>query len=125
MIRQCLPFCVALIATSLSAAQIKVVDEMGATVEHYEMMWHTADGGYSRWSRGSDELDAIARDADVIDILVRVDGYASAVGRFEGDLLVDLRAGKATISLQRGDEVQLKLNVPDGIDAPDSFVPQI
>ena len=48
----CLTLCVALLAGPVNAARIKVVDETGAGVEHYEIMWHTADSGYCRWQAG-------------------------------------------------------------------------
>jgi thiol-disulfide isomerase/thioredoxin len=89
-------------------------------------MWHTADSGYCRWQAGDGKFfDGLPNDADVIDVLVRADDYATAVRRFSGDSLADLRAGRATITLQRGEEVQLKLNVPDGMNVPDDFLPQM
>ncbi|UCE46874.1 MAG: TlpA family protein disulfide reductase [Phycisphaerales bacterium] len=124
--KYCLLLCLPLIAAPVSAAQIKVVDNTGTEVEHCEMMWHTADSGYCRWQAGDGKFsDRPSYNADVVDVLVRADGYATAVRRFSGDSLADFRAGRATITLQRGEEVRLKLNVPDGMNVPDDFLPQM
>ena len=89
-------------------------------------MWSTAGGGYSPWGAGDDVFfRGLPNDADVIDVVARADGYATQVGRFAGDSLADLRAGKASITLHRGDEVHLKLNVPNGVDLPDDLLPQL
>jgi len=124
--KYCLLLCLPLIAAPVNADRIKVVDDTGAAVKHYETMWHTADSGYSRWQAGDGKFsDKPPNDADVIDVLVRADSYATAVRRFSGDSLADLRAGNATITLHRGEEIQLKLNVPDGMDVPGDFLPQM
>jgi len=124
--KYCLLLCLPLIAAPVNADRIKVVDDTGAAIEHYETMWHTVDSGYCRWQAGNGKFsDRPPNDADVIDVLVRADSYATAVRRFSGDSLADLRAGRATITLQRGEEVQLKLNVPDGMNVPDDFLPQM
>jgi thiol-disulfide isomerase/thioredoxin len=122
--RCCLLLCLALTATKVNAQQIKVVDESGAVVQRYEMVWHTADSGYCRWQAGDNIAGELPREADVVDIVVRADGCATEVRRFEGETLAKLRADGATITLQRGDEVQLELNVPDGMAVPDDFLPQ-
>jgi len=124
--KYCLLLCLVLIAAPVNAGRIKVVDDAGAAVEHYEMMWHTADSGYSRWHvGGSMVFSELPYDADVLDVVVRADSYATEVRRFAGNSLADLRAGKATITLHQGEKVQLKLNVPDGMDVPDDFLPQM
>lgn len=124
--RYCLLLFVPFIAVTVNAERIKVVDDTGASVEHYEMMWHTADEGYSRWQASDGKFsDKPPNDADIIDVLVRAQCYATAVRRFSGDSLADLHSGRATITLQRGEEVQLKLNVPNGMDVPDDFLPQM
>jgi len=111
---------------SARAEGIKVVDDTGATVERYDVMWHTADTGYCRWSTGaSTSFPDTPIDANVVDVLVRADGYATTVRRFTADSLADLRAGKATITLHRGQKVQLKLNLPKGMRVPGDFLPQI
>lgn len=116
-------------AASVCTAQISVVDETGATVHRYEVMWHTAGSGCSEWksSWGGEweYFDVLTRDASVVDVLVRADGYATSVRRFEADSLAELRAGKATLSVSRGHKVQLKLNLPAGMEVPESFFPQV
>ena len=122
----CLTLCLPLLAGPVNAARVKVVDDGGAGIERYEMMWHTADSGYCRWQAGDGKLpDGLQNDADVVDVLVRADGYATAVQRFWGDSLAELRAGRATITLERGEAVRLKLNVPEGMKVPDDFLPQM
>ncbi|MCP4259831.1 MAG: TlpA family protein disulfide reductase [Planctomycetes bacterium] len=124
--KYCLLLCLALIAAPVNADRIKVVDDTGEVVKHCETMWHTADSGYSRWQVGDGMFfDGLPNDVDVIDVVVRADNYATEVRRFAGDSLADLRAGKATITLHRGEEVQLKLNVPDGMDVPGDFLPRM
>lgn len=88
--------CLVPIAAPARAAGIQVVTDAGAPVDQCEIMWHTADSGYSPWDGGdSMSFRHLPRDADVIDILVRADGYATTVQRFEGALLADLHASKA------------------------------
>jgi len=135
--KQCLLLGFLLMTVPAKAEGIKVIDDTGAAVERYDIMWHTADSGYSLWSTRASKsfpdaaIDAnavdvlAATDAKVVDVLVRADGYATTVRRFTGDSLADLRAGKATITLRRGQKVKLKLNLPNGMEAPDDFLPQI
>lgn len=121
--KRCLCLLLVLVAIPADAKSIEVVDSDGTEVNDYQVMWHTADNGYSRWSDG--RRLSLPRNADVVDVIVRSDGFASTVSRFTSDSLRNLRAGTATVVLRRGEEVQLELNVPDGMDVPDDFLPQL
>ncbi len=60
-----------------------------------------------------------------INIVVRADGFASSLARFEGAKRQKLLDGGVTVTLERGTEVQLHLNLPDGMTWPNDAVPGI
>lgn len=103
---------------------LRVVDEKGAAVDDFEIMWHTAQHGYSLWSRERNGLWKVHHDfrssGDVIDVIVRADGFASRSQRFEGESLDSLLHGKDTIVLHRGTPVTIEAKdlaspVPDDL----------
>jgi hypothetical protein len=62
-----------------AAPVLRVVDEQGQPVKQFEFMIHTANDGYSRWTKGANgEVDAsdvqTYRRATMMDVLVRADG---------------------------------------------------
>jgi thiol-disulfide isomerase/thioredoxin len=113
----------AIAVSRVHAEEIEAVDPTGNTVGDYEVMWHTAEQGHSGWNNGG-HVD-LPRDASVVDLIVRADGYASTVRRFTGKSLVELRGGEAKIVLLEGKEVRLELNLPDGVEPPEDFLPQV
>ncbi len=108
-------FAVLLSLVSLSVAQaqqgeVRVVDEEGVAVDQFEGMWHTADNGYSLWTRQQNGVwkDFFGSRENVTDVIIRAKGFASRVQRFEGPSLRELRDGKTTIVLKRGKEVTIE-----------------
>lgn len=110
---------------------LRVVDDDGQPVERFNVMVHTFDQGYVRWMAGKDgkfDLSSLSRHygaASTIDVLVRAEGYASVLQSFSGQAKEELLRGGAQVVLERGREVRLKLQPPDGMKFPDGFSPQI
>lgn len=107
-----------------SAISVRVVDEKGNAVDAFESMWHTADHGYSPWSR---KRNGVLRESvgssnwDVVDLIIRAEGFASRVQRFEGATLATLGNDSTTIVLERGKVVMIEAqNLASPI--PDDFV---
>lgn len=101
--------------------RLRVVDERDAPVAKFDAMVHTADEGYTLWKAGkagSVMLDHIFRESKVVDVLVRADGYASTVSRFAGQELDKLHRGEVTVTMQRGQTVELRFRLPEGLVVP-------
>ena len=117
-----------LVPSALLAGDIVVVDEQGRPVEQFEMMWHTVRQGCSPWESGIKGKGSFTLDLPKsvkIDVLVRSDNFASATGSFSGGSKSKLPLNTVTIKLQEGREVELRLHVPDGVEWPDGFLPQL
>jgi thiol-disulfide isomerase/thioredoxin len=111
-----------------AASTVAVVDETGEPVSEFAVMTHTADAGWSHWTSGSDgrvTRPRVIADALVIDVIVRAKNYAPAVVSFSGDQREKLLAGKATIVLERGREVDVRFRMPDELTLPDDFTPEV
>jgi RNA polymerase sigma factor (sigma-70 family) len=108
---------------------VRVVDEAGKAVSALQAMVHTADKGYSRWTDGRDGLVSLSlwssfQDAEVLDVLIRADGYAPNVLRYEGDERKKLRQGKITITLKQGQKVDVRFRLPAGLAWPKGVAPE-
>ena len=116
---------------SKNKSSIRIIDERGLLIKDCEIMSNTAQHGYSHWEAGEtwnrnvrDRL-AFLNDSDVLDVFVRADGFATAMRRLDGNDLADLREGRESkITLRRGNEVKLELNVPEDVEVPETFLPQ-
>lgn len=113
----------AIAVSRVHAQEIEVVDPTGNPIDDFEVMSHTADHGHSDWINGGQVY--VPRDASVVDLIVRADGYASTVRRFTCKSLAELQAGEAKIVLLEGKEVRLELHLTDGVEPPDNFLPQV
>ena len=103
----------------------QVVDSQGNPIHEFEILFHTADEGYTRWNPGSAgkwSVPLVYRDAKVVDAIVRADDYASRVVRFEGESLKQLMASESTITLEVGREVHVDVDLPDGMSIPEDVV---
>lgn len=111
---------------------VHVIDERGQAVPKFQLMLQTADRGETAWEDGMNGQVTFSgfqsthyRDLQAIDVLVRADGYASALARFAGADRATLFGSKATITLRRGEPVELHFRLPDGLRLPDDFVPEV
>ncbi|HLN26310.1 MAG TPA: sigma-70 family RNA polymerase sigma factor [Gemmataceae bacterium] len=108
---------------------VRVVDEAGKPLPAMQATIHAGKAGYGRWANGRDGVvgfDTLRTvpDADAVDVLVRADGYATAVTRFESQERNQLRQGKATITMQRGHKVELSFRLPQGMTWPSGVLPE-
>src|SRR6266851_3108189 len=68
------------------------------------------------------EGEAIAK---VIDAVVRAEGFASTLVHFAGSEREKLLAGNATITMRRGEKVELRFRLPEGLDWPAKLTPEV
>lgn len=96
-------------ATDIS---LRVVDEKGVAVDDFEVMWHTAEKGYTLWNRKRNgvwqEGGGGSLNRGVIDVVIRAEGFVSHFQRFEGESLASLANGSTTIVLERGKLVTIE-----------------
>jgi thiol-disulfide isomerase/thioredoxin len=108
--------------------RVRVVDEMGQPLAKVQALLHTADAGYYNWNDGGLGVVCLAdpdpfRGAEVIDVLLRADGYAPAIVRFDREQRDKLRQGQPTITLKRGQKVELQFRLPQGLTWPKGVLP--
>ena len=113
----------------LEDIRIRVIDEDGRPVSKMQATIHTADGGWSKWKDGRDGdvfLDrSLSYRAELPEVLVRADGFASTFARFDGEQQRDkLRKGEATITLRRGAPIQLHFLLPADTTWPKGMLPE-
>jgi thiol-disulfide isomerase/thioredoxin len=112
-------------STLATAEVIRAVDETGAAVDKFEAMYFTADRGYSRWESGRngacDLPLRMGRNPTVVDVLVRADGYATAVRRFTAEEVKALRPDSATVTLVKGQQIKVQLANSEKNKLPDGF----
>lgn len=111
---------------------VRVLDEDGQPVSAFQLMLQSAGAPLGSWQGGAQGLvqvngaDATFHgDAVAIDVLVRADGYASTLTRFAGPGREELLSGRATTTLRRGESVELRFRVPQGLSLPDGFAPDL
>lgn len=107
----------------------RVVDDAGKPLPKFEAMLHTANDGHTRWTDGRDGMVGFGgllsrSSADAIDVLVRAEGFAPGVARFEGKDREKLRQGEATITMRRGETVELRFRLPEGLAWPKGVMPE-
>ncbi|HEY4261820.1 MAG TPA: thioredoxin-like domain-containing protein [Schlesneria sp.] len=108
--------------------RLRVVGEDGKPIPKFEAMVHTANAGYGRWVGGRDGLVFLGgateyRDA-ALEILVRANGYSPIIARFATKERDKLTKGEATVTLRRGQKVQLQFHLPEGMTWPKGAVPE-
>ncbi len=108
--------------------RLKVIDEDGKPLPKFEAMVHTANAGYGRWAGGRDGLVFLGgateyRDA-ALEILVRANGHSPIVARFATTERDKLTKGEATVTLPRGQRVQLQFHLPEGMAWPKGALPE-
>jgi RNA polymerase sigma factor (sigma-70 family) len=112
----------------LTDCRVRVVDEAGKPLGKSQLMLHTADAGYHNWTDNGfgiatfPDPEPFAR-TEVVDVLLRADGYASAVARFERNQRDQLRKGQPAVILKRGQKVELRFRLPEGLTWPQGVPP--
>lgn len=114
-----------LLSTPAIAAQVRVVDTDGQPVDTFQIMWQTSHANCV-WQnpRNGTWRESFDSDVDVINIIIRADGYASTVQQLQNELPGKLLNSEATITLSRGREVRIQLDLPKGFKVPSNFVMQ-
>lgn len=115
--------------SNVTDLRVRVVGEDGNAVPNAEAMLHTADQGSGLWKRGRGGLiflgGAWEFRGSALQLLVRADGYASTIAHFAGAQRERLSKGEATITLRRGETVQLRFNVAEGMTWPEGTLPEV
>ena len=106
---------------------LRVVDEQGKPVEKVEVMVHSPSGGGYSWAKnpGGNVLFPSSIFPPVFDVVVHPDGYASVIKRFTGDDREKLLRGETSLTVPRGDKVQLRFHLPAGLSWPTEAMPQV
>jgi beta-lactamase regulating signal transducer with metallopeptidase domain/thiol-disulfide isomerase/thioredoxin len=106
---------------------LRVVDEQGKPLEKVEVMVHSPSGGGYSWTEnpGGNVLFPSSIFPPVFDVVVRADGYASVIQRFTGDDREKLLRGDATLTVPRGDMVQLRFRLPEELSWPQDVLPEV
>jgi thiol-disulfide isomerase/thioredoxin len=111
---------------------VRVIDGRGQPVPAFQIMLQTADRGLTVWETGANGQVTLSgyqssqyREQWAIDALVRADGYASTLARFEGPDRVKLFGGQATITMRRGEPVELRFRLPQGLRWPAGYAPEV
>lgn len=108
--------------------RVRIVDDVGKPVPILQAMIHTADAGY-RWidgGRGVAFLNdpSMFRNAEALDVLVRADGCASSLLHIEGEQRDKVRQGETTITMRRGQKVELRFRLAEGLTWPKGALPE-
>jgi beta-lactamase regulating signal transducer with metallopeptidase domain/thiol-disulfide isomerase/thioredoxin len=110
---------------------LEVVDEEGNPVPAFEIKVWTTNQGSSPWYNGTNGRIPQNRplwgmeESGAVQLTVRAEGFASKLVEFAGAEREALLAGKANITLDRGREVQLRFNLPEGMTWPEGYLPDL
>jgi RNA polymerase sigma factor (sigma-70 family) len=110
--------------------RIRVVDGTGKPVPTLQAMVYTTNTvGGSEWKVGGSGIADLGgpylfRDDGVSGVVVRADGFASSFARLEGDNHNKLQRGEISITMQRGQKVELRFRLPDGLTWPQGVLPE-
>jgi hypothetical protein len=121
--------CIAAPLAHAEAFKLRVVDDQGQGVQRFQV--YVQNEPRNAWIPGVEGFTVlevnpqIASSIRVVSLAVRADGYASACAQYRGKELEKLLDGKAVVTLSKGAQVELKLQLPEGIVLPNDFVPDI
>jgi hypothetical protein len=110
---------------------IRVVDEAGRPIPEFQVMFFRANGGYVVFETGRNGERKVAENdlATITRVIVRAEGYASALISVSGDARKDERkeilTGRKAVVLQKGRVVALHLRMPEGVVVPADFRPEV
>ena len=90
-------------------------------------MFFTADGGNTVFQTGKDGERKLVGDelARVTHVIVRAEGYASALISVSSDERTEILTGRKAVVLEKGREVTLHLRTPEGVTIPADFRPEV
>jgi RNA polymerase sigma factor (sigma-70 family) len=108
--------------------RVRVVDETGKPLAKVRAMLNTASAGYRYWIESGLGVVGLGgpdpfRGDEMVDVVLRADGYAPAIVRFSKEQRDQLRQGKATVTLKRGQKVELRFRLPPGRTWPKGLLP--
>jgi thiol-disulfide isomerase/thioredoxin len=107
---------------------VSVFDEGGQRLSRFQIMIHCPSGGGSGWKTaagGRSLLGLALRNTTVADVIVRAEGYASALKRFGGDDFQKLSRGEGSVTVPRGDKVELRFRLPEEMTWPAGKAPEV
>ncbi|HEY7329890.1 MAG TPA: sigma-70 family RNA polymerase sigma factor [Gemmataceae bacterium] len=110
--------------------RVQVVDDTGKPVPTLQAMVYTTNTvGGSEWKAGGSGIADLGgpdlfRDDGVSGVVVRADGFASSFARLEGDNHNKLQKGEISITMQRGQKVELRFRLPEGLTWPKGVLPE-
>lgn len=108
---------------------VRVVDDDLAPVGRFEIQLASVSGGGSPWISGANGranmLGAYVPEGASLDVVVRGEGFASTLERFSGADFESFLAGNEVITVHRGRQVEISFRLPDGLEIPDSLIPEV
>ena len=111
------------------AFKLRVVDSQGQPVQRFQVLLQSEPRpGWVPGVEGFTVLEAnpmLDRPIQSLALAIRADGFASACAQYRGEELQKLLDGKAVVTLAKGNEVELKLRLPEGVAFPKDFVPEV
>jgi hypothetical protein len=107
----------------------RVVDDGGGPVATAQATiygaWNWKDSAAGVIGIGNPGDPRFFGDENALTVLVRADGYAPAIARFKSEQRSQLQRGEATITMQRGQKVELQFHLPEGLDWPKGVLPEV
>jgi hypothetical protein len=108
---------------------VHVIDEKGRPVTAFQMRLGSSGSAGREWADGATgqiKIPGFLIDGDgAIDVVLRADGFASSLSHFAGADREKLLGGNATIAMRRGEKVELRFRLPQGLDWPAKLTPEV
>ena len=102
--------------------RVNVVDALGKPMQKAQAMMHTANSGYSAWKEvrrsGCDWRTFTSKEVSTFDLIIRAEGYASLVQQIDSPQIQQMREGKYSAPMQRGQRVEPSFRLPPGTTLP-------
>jgi thiol-disulfide isomerase/thioredoxin len=108
--------------------RVQVVNEKNEPISHFQAMLYAGKDTIFGWiegKQGSVSLPSLKNDPATIHLLVRSDNFAPAVVSYQGDEILKLKRGDATITLTQGEKVELHFLLPPEIEMPEAIAPEV
>ena len=107
---------------------VRVIDEQGQPVPAFQARLGRSDRVGCDWTPGFDGhvlIPGFMIDGEATDAVVRADGFASTYAHVAGSEREELLAGNGTITMRRGEKVELRFRLPQGLDWPAKLTPEV
>jgi thiol-disulfide isomerase/thioredoxin len=111
------------------AFKLRVVDDQGQGVQRFQV--YVQNERRNAWIPGVEGFTVLevnpqpASSIKSVSLAVRADGYASACSQHRGEELEKLLDGKAVVTLSKGAQVELNLQLFEGVTLPIAFPPDV